>query len=102
MMRTSRSDTFTLGDDPEVRRLDQTAARVKAREARRGEDFLHELTTGLVSEHALVAVEDSKVGNMARSAKGTIEQPGTGVAQKAGLKTRRKIPASGRFVVSSS
>ena len=47
--------------------------RVKAREARRRQDFLHKLTTGLVSEHALIAIEDLKVRNMTRSAKGTIE-----------------------------
>ena len=29
--------------------------RVKAREACRRQDFLHKLTTGLVSEHALIA-----------------------------------------------
>jgi transposase len=41
----------------------------------------------------LIAVEDLKIANMTRSAKGTIEQPGRGVAAKAGL--NRGILASG-------
>ncbi|MEU5847190.1 transposase [Saccharopolyspora shandongensis] len=36
-------------------------------------------------EHALVVLEDLPTRNMTRSAKGTIEQPGSNVAQKAGL-----------------
>lgn len=68
-------------------------AKLKAREARIRREFLHKLTTDLAKSHGLVAIEDLRVANMTRSAKGTIEQPGTNVAQKAGL--NRAILAQG-------
>jgi len=61
-------------------RTKRDLGRVKACEARRRQDFLHKLTMSRVSEHALIAIEDLKVRNMTRSARGTVEQPGTGVA----------------------
>ncbi len=68
-------------------------AKLKARETRVRRDFLHKLTTDLANNHGLVAIEDLRVTHMTRSAKGTIEQPGTKVAQKRGL--NRAILAQG-------
>jgi putative transposase len=48
-------------------------------------DFLHKASTDLSLKHALIYVEDLKVSNMSKSAKGTIEAPGRNVKQKAGL-----------------
>ncbi|KAI3478986.1 hypothetical protein L1887_59009 [Cichorium endivia] len=48
-------------------------------------DYLHKATHAISQSHALVCVEDLKVGNMSRSAKGTVEQPGQSVRQKSGL-----------------
>ena len=48
-------------------------------------DHHHKLSTKLVKENQLIAVEDLKLSNMIRSAKGTIEAPGNNVAQKRGL-----------------
>ncbi len=48
-------------------------------------DFLHKASTDLAGRHALVCVEDLVVRNMSRSAKGSPEQPGRKVKQKAGL-----------------
>ena len=48
-------------------------------------DFLNKATTGLVRAHAIIAVEDLKVKSMTASAAGTVEAPGTRVAQKRGL-----------------
>jgi putative transposase len=48
-------------------------------------DFLHQATTKLVAEHALIAIEDLSVKSMTASAAGTIEAPGKNVRQKAGL-----------------
>ena len=45
----------------------------------------HRITTQIVQTHALVAVEDTAISNMTRSAKGTVESPGKNVAQKRGL-----------------
>lgn len=74
------------------RTLDQLA-KLRAREARIRNDFLHKLTTDLAKSQGVVAIEDLRVKSMTRSAKGTIEQPGVHVAQKRGL--NRVILAQG-------
>jgi len=48
-------------------------------------DFLHKLSTDISKNHAAVVLEDLKVKNMTASAKGTKEEPGRHVRQKAGL-----------------
>ena len=60
-------------------------ASARAQQARRRLDFLHKETSKLAREHALVAMEELTVKNMTASAKGTVEEPGNHVAQKAGL-----------------
>ena len=42
-------------------------------------DYLHKLSHNLSKNHAVVVLEDLKVANMSKSAKGTIEEPGTNV-----------------------
>ncbi len=59
--------------------------KMRARDARRRSDALHKLARQLVDQHDLIGIEDLKVQNMTRSAKGTIGAPGTNVAQKSGL-----------------
>lgn len=46
---------------------------------------LHEISRKLVDNYDLIVLEDLKIGNMTRSASGTVEEPGTNVAQKSGL-----------------
>ena len=48
-------------------------------------DYLHKLTDKLSKNHALLVIEDLKVSNMSRSARGTVENPGAQVRQKSGL-----------------
>lgn len=48
-------------------------------------DYLHKTTTTLSKSHAVVVMEDLKIKNMSRSAKGTIEKPGKNVKAKSGL-----------------
>jgi putative transposase len=60
-------------------------ARLKARQARKRTDFTHKLTTDLAKNHGLVAIEDLRVKNMTRSAKGSVQSPGVNVRQKTGL-----------------
>jgi putative transposase len=81
-------------------RLHKTIAQisaVKARQARRRADWNHKLTTDLAQNHGLVAVEDLRVSSMVRSAKGTVEQSGRNVTQKAGL--NRSIADQGWFEI---
>ena len=48
-------------------------------------DHLHKVARSYVNAYDLIVVEDLKVRNMTRSAAGTVEEPGTNVAQKSGL-----------------
>ena len=45
----------------------------------------HRITNQIVQDHQLIAIEDTAIGNMTRSARGTVENPGKNVAQKRGL-----------------
>lgn len=53
--------------------------------SRARQDFHHKTALDLLRGADVVAVEDLKIANMTRSAKGTIEEPGVNVAQKSGL-----------------
>ncbi|MFG1702193.1 RNA-guided endonuclease InsQ/TnpB family protein [Nonomuraea sp. M3C6] len=68
-------------------------ARLKAREADRRKDWAEKTSTGLARRFDVIGVEDLKIRNMTRSAKGTVEVPGRHVRQKAGL--NRSILAAG-------
>ena len=48
-------------------------------------DFLNKLSTLLSKSHALIVLEDLKISNMSKSAKGSIDAPGTNVKAKSGL-----------------
>ena len=48
-------------------------------------NFLHQISNTVSKNHATVYIEDLKVGNMSKSAKGTVEKPGKMVKQKSGL-----------------
>lgn len=60
-------------------------ARLHLRIADARNDYLHNVSTEISKNHAMVAMEDLRVGNMSASAKGTVENPGHNVRQKAGL-----------------
>jgi putative transposase len=68
-------------------------ARLKAREADRRKDWAEQASTRIARRFDLIRVEDLKITNMTRSAKGTRENPGRNVRAKAGL--NRGILASG-------
>lgn len=59
--------------------------KAQKKQARRRLDHLHKTSNHIAKRHALVAMEDLTVKNMTRSTKGTVEEPGKNVAQKAGL-----------------
>ena len=68
-----------------LRHTNSEIARLRAKQARRRNDFTHKLTTDVAKNHGIVGIEDLRVKNMTASAKGTVEAPGTSVAAKAGL-----------------
>jgi transposase len=60
-------------------------ARLKARETDRRKDWVEKVTTRLAGEFDLIRVEDLRIRNMTRSARGTVEEPGRNVRGKAAL-----------------
>lgn len=58
-------------------------------------DYLHKVTTTISKNHAMIVIEDLKVSNMSKSAKGTAEQHGRNVRAKSGL--NRSILDQGWF-----
>jgi putative transposase len=74
-------------------RVKTAIARLKARQTDRRKDWVEQASTRLARRYDLIRVEDLKIKNMVRSARGTIAAPGTNVRAKAGL--NRSIHAAG-------
>ena len=73
-------------------------AKLKAREADRRRDWVEKTTTDLARRFDTIRVEDVDVRAMTRSARGTRNQPGVGVAQKRGLNREIRRQRWGRLV----
>jgi len=71
----------------------QRLSRVSAKLGRARSHHLHVASANVVSRFGVVAIEDLHIKSMTASAKGTVEKPGRGVRQKAGL--NRSILAQG-------
>ena len=74
-------------------RVRHAIARLRARETDRRKDWAEKVSTDIARRFDVIRVEDLKIGNMTRSAKGTREDPGRNVRAKAGL--NRGILGSG-------
>lgn len=48
-------------------------------------NYLHQISSAISKNHAIVFVEDLKIKNLTKSAKGTVEEPGKNVKAKSGL-----------------
>ena len=60
--------------------------------------MLHKVSTEISKNHAMIVVEDLKVENMSKSAKGTVEKPGKNVKQKSGLNRSIRDQGWGEFI----
>ena len=89
MTKPSRKYLQTLA---QLRKVEHT--RIKTMRAEE-----HRITTQIIQDHALIAIEDTAIGNMTRSVRGTAENPGKNVAQKRGL--NRSILSQRWFAISS-
>ena len=67
------------------RKLYLQLARLRHRESVRNRNECHRITTEFVRNHDFIAVEDLRIGDMTRSARGTAERPGRNVAVKSRL-----------------
>ena len=74
-------------------RVKHAIALLRARETDRRKDWVEKTTTRIARRFDVIRVEDLRIRNMTRSARGTRENPGRNVGQKAGL--NRGILASG-------
>ncbi|MGW2131431.1 RNA-guided endonuclease InsQ/TnpB family protein [Streptomyces coelicoflavus] len=83
------------------RRLHHTydqIAGLRAKAKRRALDWQHKTTTAIARTYGTVVVEALTITNMLKSARGTVEEPGTNVAQKTGLNRSVSGEAWGRTV----
>jgi putative transposase len=67
------------------RRAVARVARLHERLAYARRDYAHKAAQSIVSDYDLIAMENLRIRNMTRSAKGTIAAPGVNVRAKAGL-----------------
>lgn len=58
-------------------------------------DYAHKISTQLANNHSLIVMEDLKIANMTKSARGSLENPGKNVKAKSGL--NRSILAQGWY-----
>ena len=72
-------------------------AKVSRKIANIRKNWIHQTTKEIAEKCGTVIVEDLKVKNMTASAKGTIENPGKNVKQKAGLNRAMQDTALGGF-----
>ena len=88
---------FRWNDQPSKSYL-KTLAQLRKVEQKRQDSMnghQHRISHQLVKDHKIICIEDTQTSNMTRSAKGTAEEPGKNVRQKAGL--NRSILAQGWY-----
>jgi putative transposase len=66
-------------------RTKRAIAKLKAHETDRRKNWVEQTTTDIARRFDTICIETLDVRAMTRSAQGTVEQPGVGVAQKRGL-----------------
>jgi putative transposase len=71
--------------------------KIHSRIANVRKDQIHQASCAISKNHAIVVKEDLRITNMMASASGTVEKPGTKVAQKRGLNRRIADQAWGEF-----
>jgi putative transposase len=76
----------------------ETVAARHRKIANQRRDFHHKTARALVTGYDVIVVEDLQIRNMARSARGTVDQPGTNVAAKRGLNRSIADAGWGAFV----
>ena len=59
--------------------------RTRRRQSVSNRNACHRVTANLVQRYGMIAVEKLRIGDMTRSAAGTLEEPGKNVTQKSGL-----------------
>jgi len=79
------------------RHANRRVAKTHGKVAERADNWARQTANALVAAHDVIVLEDLNLVAMTRSAKGAIEEPGRGVAQKAGLNRSLQDAALGRL-----
>lgn len=77
----SRKEKFSANWQKQKRKIQRLHSHI----ANIRRDYLHKVTNEISKNHAMIVIEDLKVSNMSKSAKGTAEQHGRNVKAKSGL-----------------
>ncbi|WP_025121641.1 MULTISPECIES: RNA-guided endonuclease TnpB family protein [unclassified Serratia (in: enterobacteria)] len=77
----SRKEKFSANWQKQKRKIQRLHSHI----ANIRRDYLHKVTSEISKNHAMIVIEDLKVSNMSKSAKGSAEQPGRNVRAKSGL-----------------
>ncbi|EHN6577954.1 transposase [Salmonella enterica subsp. enterica serovar Anecho] len=77
----SRKEKFSANWQKQKRKIQRLHSHI----ANIRRDYLHKVTSEISKNHAMIVIEDLKVSNMSKSAKGTAEQHGRNVKAKSGL-----------------
>lgn len=77
----SRKEKFSANWQKQKRKIQRLHSQI----ANIRRDYLHKVTSEISKNHAMIVIEDLKVSNMSKSAKGTAEQHGRNVRAKSGL-----------------
>jgi putative transposase len=80
-------------------RVKSAIARLKVRETDRRKDWIEQTSTDLARRFDVIRVQDLKIRNMVRSARGTLAVPGKNVRAKAGLNRSIHTAGWGRLVM---
>jgi putative transposase len=91
-----RKERATRGSNNH-KRIRRQLARECRRVRNQRHDFHHKTARTLVGAYDVISLEELRIGNLTSSAKGTIDAPGTNVAQKAGLNRSILDAAWGQF-----
>lgn len=81
----------------EWKRLGRQIARGRRKAANQVDNWARDTAAELVADFGILAVEDLELRNMTRSARGTVEAPGSKVAQKQGLNRELQDAALGKL-----
>ncbi len=81
----------------EWQRLARHIARGRRKAAAQTDNWAREQAAQLVEQFGILAVEDLELKNMTRSARGTVEEPGSNVAAKQGLNRELQDAALGKL-----
>jgi putative transposase len=81
----------------EWKRANKAMAKAYRKAHHRSENWARHSAIAIVASYGVISLEDLNLPNMTKSAKGTVERPGKGVAQKKGLNRSLQDAALGRL-----